>query len=410
VTATPTAAAASTAPERRSAGLPQQTLLLALAYLGFVSLGLPDAVLGVAWPSLRGEFALPQSGLGLVLTGFAVGFFLSSSSAGRLLQRLGVGTLLAVSTALVALALFGYGLTPSWTLFLLAAAVLGLGSGAIDAGLNAYAAGHFSPRHMNWLHAAYGLGAALGPFAMTGAIAAGLSWRGGYLLLAVVLTGMACLFLATRGRWLGDVRLDGAARAGGTLSAGRVLRRPLVWLQILLFFVYTGTELTAGQWCFALLTEARGMAPAPAGVWAGLFWVAMFAGRVGLGFVADRLGPDRLVRLGTVGGLIGALALALAPTPVGLAGLLLLGFSLAPIYPMLMSRTPARLGADAALHTVGFQVSAAMLGALALPSLAGLAADRVGIEAAAVIVAGGAVAVFVLHEILLRVGGSGRRA
>jgi fucose permease len=400
VTATPTAAT----PERRSAGLPRQTLLLALAYLGFVSLGLPDAVLGVAWPSLRGEFGLPQSGLGLVLAGFAAGFFLSSSSAGRLLQRLGVGALLAASTALVALALFGYGLTPSWSLFLLAAAVLGLGSGAIDAGLNAYAAGHFSPRHMNWLHAAYGLGASLGPFVMTGAIAAGLTWRGGYLLLALVLTGMACLFVATRGRWQGDVRLDGST-SGASLPAGRVLRRPLVWLQILIFFVYTGAELTAGQWAFALLTEARGMAPTPAGIWAGLFWVAMFAGRVSLGFVADRLGPDRLVRLGTVGGLIGALALALAPTPVGLAGLVLLGFSLAPIYPMLMSRTPARLGGEAALHAVGFQVSAAMLGAFALPSLAGLAADRVGLEAAAAIVAASAAAVLVLHEILLRVGG-----
>lgn len=380
--------------------LPRAASLLALAYLGFVSLGLPDSVLGVAWPSLRATFGLPQGAMGLVLACMSAGFFLSSSSVGGLLRRLGVGSLLAVSTGLVAAALLGYATAPGWLPFLAAAAVLGLGSGAIDAGLNAYAAGHFSPRHMNWLHAAYGLGAALGPFAMTGALAAGVGWRGGYLALALILGAMACLFVATRGRWAGDVRL--ASVRAEAPPAGRLLRRPLVWLQILVFFVYTGTELAAGQWSFALLTEGRGLAPGVAGVWAGLFWGSLFAGRVLLGLVAERVGPDRLVRLGTVGALLGAAALAFAPTPVGLVGLLLVGFSVAPIYPMLMSRTPARLGPEAALHAVGFQVSAATLGALALPSLAGIAADRVGIEAVAWVVVASAAVLWALNETLLR--------
>ncbi len=375
--------------------------LLALAYLGFVSLGLPDAALGVAWPSLRERFWLPQGALGLVLAAAAVGFVLSSAAAGRLLGRLGVGPLLALSTGLVALALLGNGSAPSWALFLACAVVLGLGSGAIDAGLNAYAAGHFSPRHMNWLHAAYGLGAALGPLAMTAALTADLSWRGGYLLLAGALAAMATLFALTARSWRGDARL--ASFREEAPPAGRVARRPLVWLQVAIFFVYTGVEVTAGQWCFALLTESRGMAPAAAGVWAGLFWGALFAGRLALGFVADRVGADRLARLGTWGALAGAAALALAPTPLGLAGLLLVGFALAPVYPMLMSRTPARLGNAAALHAVGFQVSAAMLGALALPGAAGLAADRFGLEATALSAAAAAVALVALHELLLRV-------
>jgi fucose permease len=390
----------STEPKRSSIRLPLETLLLGLAYLGFVSLGLPDAVLGVAWPSVREVFGLPQSGLGLILTAMAVGFFVSSTLAGRLLQKLGVGNLLTLSTGLVTLALLSYVLAPSWPLFLIGAVLLGLGSGAIDAGLNAYAAGHFTARHMNWLHAAYGLGAAVGPFIMTGILAAGLSWRGGYLSIAIIMLLMSALFIATRSSWLGDVRL-GSFQGGDT--AGSTLRRPLVWLQVVIFFVYTGVELTVGQWTFALLTEARGLSTASAGLWAGLFWASLFAGRVALGFVADQVGPDRLVRLGTLGAVVGSLSLALAPIPVALAGLLLLGFSLAPIYPMLMSRTPARLGAEQALHAVGFQVSAAMLGGLVFPSLGGLLADSFDLEATAMLIVAAASTLWLLHEVLLRV-------
>lgn len=397
MTSPATKAPAGVKPARRA--LPLETLLLGLAYLGFVSLGLPDAVLGVAWPSLREVFALPQSGLGLILIAFATGFFASSTMAGRLLQRLGVGKLLAVSTGLVTLALVGYALAPIWPLFLAGALLLGLGSGAIDAGLNAYAAGHFTARHMNWLHAAYGLGAAVGPFIMTGILAAGLSWRGGYLAIATIMLLMTVLFIATRGSWRGDVRLD-SFKGGAT--ARSVLRRPLVWLQVAIFFVYTGVEVTAGQWTFALLSEARGLSTASAGLWAGLFWASLFAGRVLLGFVADQVGPDRLTRLGTFGALAGSAALALAPTEVGLIGLLLLGFSLAPIYPMLMTRTPDRLGPDQALHAVGFQVSAAMLGGLAFPSLGGLLADGFSLEATALLVAAAAGTLWLLHELLLR--------
>ena len=217
---------------------------------------------------------------------------------------------------------------------------------------------------MNWLHAAYGLGAAVGPFIMTGALAVGLSWQGGYLAIATLMLLMSALFIATRGSWRGDVRLGSFQ---GRAAAGTGPRRPLVWLQVVIFFVYTGVEMTAGQWTFALLTEARGLSTASAGLWVGLYWASLFAGRVVLGFVADRLGPDRLARLGTLGALAGSLALALGPIPIGLAGLLLLGFSLAPIYPMLMSRTPDRLGPEQALHAVGLQVSGAMLGGSGVP-------------------------------------------
>jgi fucose permease len=394
----------SAKPLAAASSLGGSAFLLGLAYLGFISLGLPDAALGVAWPSLRTTFGLPQSGLGAILIAYSLGFFLSSTMAGHLLQRLGVGMLLALSTTLVTLALAGFSLAPGWSWLLASAVLLGSGSGAIDAGLNAYAAGHFSARHMNWLHAAYGFGAMLGPFVMTAVLAQDLSWRAGYAAIAAALLVMAALFFLTHRAWQGDVR--GASLRAGSLRS--VLRRPLVGLQVLIFFVYTGVELTAGQWCFTLLSEGRGLAPTTASVWAGLFWASLFLGRLVLGLVAERVGPDRLVRLGSSAALAGSLLLALAPTAWGLAGLLLLGFALAPIYPMLMARTPDRLGGEVALHAVGFQVSAAMLGGLAWPALGGLLADRFGLEATAALVAAGAAGLWLLHEALLRISPQSR--
>lgn len=360
---------------------------------------------GTAWPSLRETFDLPQSGLGMVLAATLGGFLASSVMAGRLVARLGVGMLLALSTGLVSLCMLGFAAAPTWPLFLASAAVLGVGSGAIDSGLNGYAARHFSARHMNWLHAAYGLGAALGPLAMTAVLAQGFEWRWGYLPLAAALAVMSALFVASRRSWKDDPMPSGGGKAGGATG---VLRRPLAQLQIAIFFVYTGVEITAGQWCFALLSEGRGLSTAAAGLVAASFWAALFAGRVLTGVVVDRLGADGMVRVAMLGALVGAVALALAPTPVGVAGILLIGLAVAPIYPLLMSRTPARLGAADALHAVGFQVAAAMLGGVALPGLGGLLAERFGLEAIAVLTAVAALILWLMHELLLRLTAAAR--
>jgi len=374
--------------------------LLALAYLGFVSLGLPDAALGVAWPSLRETFALPQSGLGLILVGAGAGFLVSSTLAAPLSRSLGVGGLLAGSTALVMLALLGFALAPSWpVLVLLCAPLLGLGSGAIDAGLNAYAASRFSARHMNWLHAAYGFGTAVGPLVMTAMLLVGGSWRWGYGAIAAFMLLLAALFTATRASWDG-----GAAPAPATEGArgGRLLGRPLVWLQILIFFVYTGIEVTAGQWAFALLSEARGLGTSAAGFWTAMFWAGLFAGRVVLGALADRIGPDRLVGWGTLGAALAAGLLAFAPTVLGLGALALLGLSLAPIYPMLMLRTPGRLGQAHGAQAIGFQVSAAMLGAMTWPTIAGALSDLFGLETIPVLVVAMSALLCALMAVLFR--------
>ena len=379
------------------------TMILGLAYLGFVSLGLPDAMVGVVWPSIRQEFALTQSGLGVILLCAGLGYFASSALAGVLMRRWGVGVVLAASTCLVTLALLGYALAPGWAVLIAFAPLVGLGSGAVDAGLNAYAASHFSARHMNWLHAAFGLGATIGPLVVTAILTGGLSWRWAYVAIGLAMLTMTMLFLTTRAIWQ-----NGGAAGGqhwSAVGAGVALRNRRVWLQISTFLVYTGLEMAAGQWCFALLSEGRGLSAGAAGLWTSFFWGSLVAGRVVLGLVAERVGPDRLVQQGALGALIGAVLLVVAPTPIGLVGLLLLGFSLAPIYPMLMLRTPGRLGPDLAFHAVGFQVSAALVGGIALPGLGGILADRFGLEAIPTLLVVAAVGLVALER-ALRAGDS----
>jgi fucose permease len=348
--------------------------VLVLAYVAFVSLGLPDTVLGVAWPSLRVTFGLPQAALGAVQGANVAGYFVSGLVAGRVASALGVGGVLALSTALVSAGLAGYALAPAWGLVLPCAVVIGLGSGAVDAALNAHAAIHFAPRHMNWLHACYSTGAMLGPAAMTVALA-GASFRVGYAGLSVALGGLALAFAASRGRWGVAGARGPSAPGAGAMAA---LRLPRVRLQIATFFVYTGLEASAGLWAFTVLREARGVGLEAAGTWTGAYWGSIAAGRVAVGFAVKHVGPDALVRGATAGALAGAIAWAALPGAAGAAGLLVLGLSLAPVFPMLMSRTPERVGHAVAAHAVGFQVSAATLGSAVWPAACGWLADAVG--------------------------------
>lgn len=369
-------------------------MLLLLAYLGFISLGLPDAMLGVAWPGIRTTFALPNGALGAILLASSAGYLLSSFQAGTLLVRWGVGSLLAGSTLCMGLSLLGYALTPTWPGFLLSALLAGLGSGAIDAGLNGYAAHHFSQRHMNWLHACYGLGAMGGPLLLAALLTAGQPWRGGYVLVAGVMALLSVAFFATRGRWQGAAAGRAPERGG---MMGAALRQPLVWLQMLLFFLYTGLEVTAGQWSFSWLTSARGVGVGLAGSWVGLYWGSLALGRVLFGSVIEQAGIGRVMQWSMGGILLASLLLLFSAW-----GLPLLGFFLAPIFPCLMAQTPARVGAGHAAHAVGFQVSAAMVGAVGLPGLAGLMVQGYGLESLGPLLLALALALALAHERLRR--------
>jgi len=375
--------------------------LIVLAYVGFVSLGLPDAVLGVAWPTVRDTFALPQGAVGFVFVASGFGYFLTSFFSGRLTHALGIGSLLAASTALVAAAMFGFAFSPLWVVFVACAVVHGLGSGAIDAGLNGYAAHHLSARHMNWLHACYCFGAMLGPWLMTAVLTTGGHYGTGYSVVGAVMLTLTVVFLFTRTRWgLASATAESGEPHVGTRAA---LRHSTVWLQMVVFFLYTGLEATISQWTFTVLTEFRGVSRELAGFAVGVYWGSIGIGRVVFGVVAERVGIDRLLRNCLLVAVAGAVLFALPlPAEAAFACVVLVGFGLAPVFPCLMTRTPQRLGTSLSAHAVGFQVGAAMIGAAAVPGALGLLAGLKGLGVVPIGVATGAVVLWLLHEGLVR--------
>lgn len=346
--------------------------LLALAFLAFIGLGLPDPLPGSLWPALRPHYDVANAGLGLVLAAGAAGYVAAGLLTGRLLAALGFGGVLAASLAATALAALGQAAAPGWTGFVALAVLAGAGGGAVDAAMNAFAASRFQPRHMNWLHACWGIGATLGPAVAAALLAAGFGWRAGYLVVGLALAGLTAAFVLTRSRWAAGTPPRDALRS----SAVTVLRNPVARLQVALFFVYTGLEAGTGQWIATILTGARGATPAEGAAAATLFFAAITGGRIGLGFVVDRIGPDRLLRL--LSPLAVLAALGFGSGLADLPAIVLLAVLLAPIYPTVMARTPQRLGAAAAAQAVGLQVAAATTGVAAIPAGLGLAADLAG--------------------------------
>jgi len=378
-----------------------QFLLLVIAYLGFISLGLPDPVAGVAWPSVRQAFSLHQSNFGLVFIALGCGYCASGFFDGKLTALLGLGNLLWISSALVSAAMLGSGVAPAWPWFVACGVIWGLGSGGIDAGLNAYVSTHFSARHMNWLHACYSVGATLGPLLMTAVLVRAASWRLGYLLVGGLLLGMSILFFITRRRW-NDTPHATVESHIQPVTMKASLQQPMVWLQIVLFFLYVGLEFTVGQWSFTLLTESRSVRADIAGTLAGCYYGAIGVGRVLAGVISPRVGLDRLLRVSMVIVLIGALLFTFRPTVlISSMGLIVIGLGLAPVFPCLMTMTPRRLGPEHAAHAVGFQVSSGMLGAALVPGLAGLFAEKLGLEVVTQFTLGLAILLFATHELLL---------
>jgi fucose permease len=346
--------------------------LLVLAYLAYIGLGLPDPLPGTLWPQVGVAYGLPNAALGLVLASLSCGYILAGLTAARLIAAFGIGGVVAGSVAATALTAAGQALAPPWPVFVGLAVLAGMGGGAVDAALNVYAAQRLAPRHLNWLHACWGIGATLGPAAAAAILAAGAGWQAAYAAVAAALAALGTAFLFTRRRWDGTAPPPG--RPGGAISA---LRHPVVRLQMAVFFVYTGLEAGGGQWAATILAT-RGATPAEAALAATLFWAGLAGGRIGLGFVVDRIGPDRLLRLGMPVAAVAAMGFALGLQDA--AFLILFAVALAPVYPTVMALTPARLG-PLAVQAIGLQVAAAMAGVAVLPGLMGWVADWVGADA-----------------------------
>ena len=359
--------------------------LIILAYVAFISLGMPDGLLGVAWPSIRGSFSIPLDSIGMLLTAAMTGYMTSSFLSGPVVSRIGVGRVLAASCAMTSVALFGYTVVPEWWMMVLLGVVAGLGAGAIDAGLNTYVAAHFSEGLMQWLHASWGIGITLGPIIMTIGLTTLNSWYAGYRIVSGFQLVLAACFVLTLPMWdQGKKSFESEESKRLTdykTPMGETLRQPQVWLSTFLFFMYVGAEAALGTWTFTLLTESRGIDPTVAGFWAGSYWATFTVGRVVAGLFAKRAGVHLLVTGGLVGALLGAILLVWNPSEaINLLAVTLIGFSIAPIFPAMMSGTSQRVGAHFAANTIGMQMAATGLGTAVIPGLMGVFARQISLE------------------------------
>ena len=357
----------------------KKTVLLLICFVAFISLGLPDGLLGVGWPYMHRDFGVPLDSLGLVLICLMAGYLLASFNSGWLMRRMSIGMLLSVSCAATGLSLlviaFGY----DWGLVLGMAVLLGAGGGAIDSSINTFAAHTYSAGTVNWLHAFFGIGATLGPAIMTACLVRDLHWSAGYLTVSVVQVALALVFLLTLGLW----KTGRDEEEGPVVSApsAETLKLPVTWISMIIFFLYTGTEASVGQWLFTILTRGRSVAEGDAGFWTSAYWGSLTIGRIAFGIILRKVSVKKVLISVFIAVAVGVLLIALnAGTFLTLSGILLTGFALAPVFPSLISLTPARAGKAHAANMVGYQVSAATVGAALLPAMAGLFIESYGLN------------------------------
>ena len=380
-------------------------LLLAIIYLAFISLGLPDALLGSAWPTMYTEFGVPVSYAGIISMIIALGTIVSSLQSDRLTRRFGTGKVTAVSVGITAAALLGFSFTHSFWLLCLWAVPYGLGAGSVDASLNNYVALHYKSRHMSWLHCMWGVGATAGPYIMGFALSSGQKWNSGYLYIAVlqiILTGILVFSLPLwKGRSAGG-ETDSAAE-GKALSLGEIIRIPGAREIMLCFFCYCALEQTSGLWASSYLTLFKSIPAETAARFAGLFYIGITVGRALSGFLTMKLNDVQMIRLGQ--GIIAAGILTLflpGPAFLSLPGLILIGLGCAPVYPCIIHSTPAHFGADKSQAVIGVQMASAYIGTCIMPQIFGLIANHISVGLFPLYLLLILLIMFIMHELLTR--------
>ena len=404
-------------------------LLLAAIYLAFVGLGLPDGLLGAAWPAMRADAAFrgfgggtpPLSHSGIVFAIISICTVLSALQSDRTTKRFGAARVTAFSTALAAVALFGFSQCRSMAGLCAWAVPYGLAAGAIDAALNNYVALHFASRHMSWLHCMWGVGATLGPYVMGAALTRGAPWQRGYWLVGLAQVAVAAAVFASLPLW----RNAGVSAGAQDPATGESARRPLRLAEILripgakeillCFFCYCAIEQTAGLWSATFLAH-RGVDPERAAFYASMVYLGITVGRAVGGFATFRWNDDQMLRIGEgiiLAGLalVGAAALVPAvPSGVACAGFVVAGFGCAPIYPSVIHSTPAHFGADKSQAIIGVQMAFAYLGTTAMPPLFGVLARRLSPALLPLYLLALIVLMAALYERVVRIAGRAERA
>ena len=357
-------------------------LLLAIIYLSFISLGLPDALLGAAWPNIYVDLQTSVSYAGIIFMIISAGTVVSSLMSDRLTYHLGTGMLTAISVGMTAIALFGFSTSNSFLMLCLWAVPYGLGAGSVDASLNNYVALHYEGYHMSWLHCMWGVGATVGPYVMGYMLSGGHSWTSGYRIIAMLQVGLTLILFLSLPLWKErrNVKDGEEAATGEVLSLGEVLKIPGVKEIMVTFFCYCALEQTTGLWASSYLVMYKGVAPDMAASFASMFFIGITVGRAGNGCLTLKFNDKQFIRLGQMIVAAGILAMLLPlGNTVSLVGFVLIGLGCAPIYPCIIHSTPENFGADKSQAVIGVQMASAYVGNIVMPPLFGVIAEHITI-------------------------------
>ena len=379
-------------------------LLLAVIYLSFISLGLPDSLLGSAWPAMYSEFGVPVSYAGIISMIIAAGTILSSLQSDRLTRKLGTGKVTAISVAMTAVALFGFSFSNSFWILCFWAIPYGLGAGSVDASLNNYVALNYASRHMSWLHCMWGVGASLGPYIMGYAMTGGQGWNSGYGYIAVLQIVLTIILIFSLPLWKNRAEEKNADYVNAkTLTLKEIIKISGAKEIMITFFCYCALEQTTGLWASSYLTLHKGISADKAASFASMFFIGITIGRAFSGFITMKLSDSKMIRLGQGVAAIGIITLML---PVGeyisLIGLIMIGLGCAPIYPCIIHSTPEYFGADKSQAIIGVQMASAYIGTLLMPPIFGLIAEYINVSLYPVYLFIVMIFMVVMHEALLR--------
>ncbi len=377
-------------------------LLLAIIYLAFISLGLPDSLLGSAWPSMYPVFKVPVSYAGIISMIIAAGTIVSSLQSDRVTRRLGTGRVTLLSVAMTAAALFGFSLTGSFWVLCIWAIPYGLGAGSVDAALNNYVALHYKSKHMSWLHCMWGVGATLGPYLMGYALSNGNGWNRGYFYIGIIQLALTAVLFLSLPLWKGkkakEVSSDSKA-----LRLKEILRIPGAKEVMICFFCYCALEQTTILWASSYLSIYKGIPAEVAAGFASIFFIGITSGRALSGFITMKLNDTQMIRLGQ--GLISlGILIMLIPgkQQLSLIGLAFIGLGCAPIYPSIIHSTPAHFGAERSQAIIGVQMASAYIGSCFMPSIFGLIANHIAVALLPIYLLIILLLMIVMHEVLTR--------
>lgn len=358
------------------------SLLLAIIYLSFISLGLPDSLLGSAWPVMHSELGVPSSAMGIITMIISGGTIISSLMSDRITKKIGAGLVTAISVFMTAAALFGFSFSKSYIMLCIWAVPYGLGAGAVDAALNNYVALHYSSRHMNWLHCFWGVGAAVSPYIMSFCLSGGHSWMNGYRIVGIVQIILTVILFISLPLW---------KKSNETGLSEQISKKPLSILEavrirgagfmLITFFCYCAMEQTAILWASSYLVQFRGVDAAAAAGFAAFYCLGITLGRFMCGFISDRLGDKIMIRAGILVSAAG-IVLVMLPAESGLfalSGLIIAGFGSAPIYPSIIHSTPDNFGKENSQSVIGIQMASAYMGSTAAPPIFGILSSFTGI-------------------------------